>query len=117
MDANLCCCRAAAKVRDSESMYGGPAINALLAAVDLSAAVCVYEFGCGSGRLAHMLMSQRLPQSCSYLAADISPVMVGLAQQRLAQFGPRVSLRLSDGSPKDALEGVADGQCDVFLST
>jgi SAM-dependent methyltransferase len=104
-------------VRDSESAYGGPAITTLLSAVDLSTASSVFEFGCGSGRLAHMLLSQRLPPGCSYSAADISPVMVDLARRRLEPFGARVAVRLTDGCPKDALADVAEGQCDVFLST
>jgi len=106
------------QVRDSESVYGGPATEALLAAADLEAARLVFEFGHGSGRLAARLLRQHLPPDCRYIGVDQSEVMHGLAAQRLAPFGERATLRLShDGDPCAGGDGLPDGCADVFLST
>lgn len=76
--------RAAARVRDSESAYGGPAITALLSAADARAARRVFEFGCGSGRLAARLLAGReLAPGAQYVGVDLSPVSIDLARQRL----------------------------------
>jgi len=106
------------QVRDSESVYGGPATEALLAATDFSNARRVFEFGHGSGRLAARLLRQYLPADCSYVGVDQSEVMHGLASQRLAPFSDRVELLLvSDGEPSTCAPHIPDGSVDVFVST
>jgi SAM-dependent methyltransferase len=78
--------RAAARVRDSESVYGGPAISALLAAADLRANCkgLLFEFGCGSGRLARRLLQEgELGPGARYLGVDGSAASVELARRRL----------------------------------
>jgi SAM-dependent methyltransferase len=78
--------RAAPKVRDSESVYGGPAISALLAAADLRANCkgLLFEFGCGSGRLARRLLQEgELGRGARYLGVDGSAASVELARRRL----------------------------------
>ena len=48
----------------------------------------VFEFGCGTGRLA-VRMLEVAPPTARYLGVDVSPVMVGLAANRLAVWGDR----------------------------
>lgn len=60
-------------------------------------AQAVFEFGCGTGRLAVRMM-ELLPPTARYLGVDISPVMVALATKRLAAWGDRAQVRLVDGS-------------------
>lgn len=74
----------------------------------------VFEFGCGTGRLAARLLRTRLPDDCQYLAIDISPKMVALARTELAEWPDRASVDLTDGSLR--LEP-ADGQFDRFVCT
>jgi ubiquinone/menaquinone biosynthesis C-methylase UbiE len=74
----------------------------------------VFEFGCGTGRFAQALLTHHLPGTATYHAIDISPVMVGIARQRLEQFGPRANVRMTDGrlsidEPSESL--------DRFIST
>jgi len=67
---------------DSESVYGGPATEALIAmgAGDLAAARTVVEFGCGPARLAARLLSSVLPPECRYVGVDQSPTMIQYAR-------------------------------------
>ena len=60
---------------DSESVYGGPATQALLslAAPQLQSAASLVEFGCGTAKLAERLLRDVLPPSCLYLGCS-SPV-------------------------------------------
>jgi len=107
-------------VKDSESVYGGPATQALLAAMDLTNAGMVYEFGHGSGRLARRLLERELPESCTYVGVDQSQVMHSLAAERLRPFRSRATLlHTPDGDPSvsSAAAGLAPGSADVFIST
>ena len=92
--------------QDSQGFYEDAALAAMIAAADLAAAQSVLEFGCGTGKLAETLLSGPLPGTARYAACDLSPVMVGLAERRLARFGPRVTVwqsgpevDLSPGNP------------------
>jgi SAM-dependent methyltransferase len=81
---NLVTPRAGAKVRDSDSVYGGPAVSALLAAANLGSCSSIFEFGCGSGRLADRLLRRgELAPGARYIGVDASPVMAGLAERQL----------------------------------
>ncbi|KAI8473052.1 MAG: S-adenosyl-L-methionine-dependent methyltransferase [Monoraphidium minutum] len=110
--------RAGAKVRDSDSVYGGPAVSALLAAARLGACGSVFEFGCGGGRLADRLLRRgELAPGARYVAVDASPVMAGLAAQR-AQDLPNASVRLLEsGDPALMGAGEADGSFAAVIST
>ncbi|DBB01613.1 TPA: hypothetical protein ACH3X1_000255 [Trebouxia sp. C0004] len=109
--------RAGATIKDSSSVYGGPATKALLQAADLKSANFVFEFGSGSGGLADLLLSTVLHAECQYHAVDQSSVQVELTQQRLNKHGKRAHVRQINGDLTQAAENVPDGAADVFLST
>jgi SAM-dependent methyltransferase len=71
----------------------------LVAHLNLPSATSVFEFGCGTGRFAHRLLAHHLPATATYRGVDVSPVMVRLVGERLASFGSRASVRLTDGAP------------------
>lgn len=99
--------------QDSQAFYERPALERLLAHLDLDAAHAVLEFGCGTGRLAAELLG-RLGSDARYLGLDSSSTMAGLARQRVAAYGARAEIRQTDGSCRiDA----ADGSFDRFVST
>jgi ubiquinone/menaquinone biosynthesis C-methylase UbiE len=59
----------------------------------------VFEFGCGTGRLALRLLSEHLSEAARYRGVDLSPVMVELARQRLGPYASRAEVLLVDESP------------------
>jgi ubiquinone/menaquinone biosynthesis C-methylase UbiE len=77
--------------------YEDRALAQLLADCAPQRAQSVFEFGCGTGRLA-VRMLELLPPTARYLGVDVSPVMVALATNRLAAWGARARVRLVDGS-------------------
>ncbi len=84
--------------QDWQRFYEAPAISELLLNGRFESAESVFELGCGTGSFALELLKNRLPGTASYVGADISPVMVGLAGKRLAPFGDRAKVLLTDGS-------------------
>jgi SAM-dependent methyltransferase len=85
--------------QDAQAFYEDRATSQLIPHLDLATAQAVFELGCGTGRFAEFLLSDHLPQTATYRAVDISPVMVALARRRLARFGLRVEIRLTEGGP------------------
>lgn len=85
------------KRQDSQAFYEDRANDRIIQYADFATARHVFEFGCGTGRLAFRLLSQHLPADAVYRALDISPKMVGLAAERLAPFRSRAKVILSDG--------------------
>jgi SAM-dependent methyltransferase len=57
----------------------------------------VFEFGCGTGRFADRLLSRELPPDARYAGVDLSSTMVDLATRRLARFGERAQVTLTEG--------------------
>jgi ubiquinone/menaquinone biosynthesis C-methylase UbiE len=100
--------------QDSQAFYEDPAIDELLRHAGFGVAEVVCELGCGTGRLAERLLAEGLPNTAKYLGLDLSPTMVGLAHQRLARFGERARVEITDGTPCLPL---ASGSVDRFLST
>jgi ubiquinone/menaquinone biosynthesis C-methylase UbiE len=100
--------------QDSQAFYEDPAINALLPHAGFEQASAVLEFGCGTGRLARRLLSEQLPATASYVGCDASATMVALARRRLADFGGRARVVLTDGAMNLP---APDGSVDRFLST
>jgi ubiquinone/menaquinone biosynthesis C-methylase UbiE len=86
--------------QDWQRFYEGPAIRDLLAHGAFEKAQALFELGCGTGRFAEELLSGYLPDSATYVCFDLSSTMVTLARNRLAKFGRRVDVRLTDGSLK-----------------
>ncbi len=83
--------------QDSLAFYDDRSVDEFVAHADFAAARRVFEFGCGTGRLAARLLSEELPPSASYRGVDLSPTMIRLAQARLAAFAPRAEVALTDG--------------------
>ncbi len=100
--------------QDAQAFYERPALERLIAQLQLPEARAVVEFGCGTGRLAAELLRDWLSPGCRYLGLDVSATMVGLARERVAAFGARVEIRQTDGAPRIA---APDGCFDRFLST
>lgn len=84
--------------QDSQDFYEGPALGDLIAHADFEHAEYVFEFGCGTGRFAARLLADHLPASAHYVGCDLSPVMVGLATQRVAAAGERARVLATDGT-------------------
>jgi ubiquinone/menaquinone biosynthesis C-methylase UbiE len=84
---------------DLQAFWEDRATAQLIEHLDLGSVQSVFEFGCGTGRFAEFLLAHHLPQIATYHAIDISPVMVGLARQRLEVFGLRANVRTTDGRP------------------
>lgn len=84
--------------QDSQGFYEDEAIDDLVAHAGFEQAGRVFEFGCGTGKLAARLLDRQLPPAASYLGCDISPTMVGLATRRLAGHRGRAQVVLSEGA-------------------
>jgi len=100
--------------QDLQAFYEDPAIEALVAHAEFERAIAVFEFGCGTGRLAERLLSGHLPRQSLYLGVDVSSTMVRLARQRLSPWRPRAEVRSSEGSMH--LEAPSGG-FDRFVAT
>ena len=83
--------------QDSQGFYEDPALAVLIANAGFAEARRVFEFGCGTGKLAARLLAERLPPTATYFGCDVSPTMVGLATERLAAWGDRAEVVLSAG--------------------
>lgn len=83
--------------QDWQRFYENPAIAEMINHAALGDAKSVFEFGCGTGRFAQLLLERHLPATAQYAAVDISSTMVELAQERLAPFGSRVKVIRTEG--------------------
>lgn len=86
--------------QDWQRFYEDPAVRVLLREGGFESATSVVEFGCGTGRLAERLLQDYLPPAATYLAADVSATMVGLAERRLAPFGNRARVVRTTGESR-----------------
>lgn len=101
--------------QDAQEFYERAAIDDLVAHASLHEARAVYEFGCGTGRLAAELLANVLPADARYFASDVSTTMLSLTRQRLAPFGARAeTVRQEPGSVAVPLP---DGSVDRVLTT
>ena len=85
--------------QDTQAFYEDRATEILVEHGRFDTAHRVLEFGCGTGRFAARLLSRHLPGDARYRGLDLSPTMVRLARERLAPFGERAEVVLTDGSP------------------
>lgn len=99
--------------QDSQAFYEDAATGIVLRHASFETARSVIELGCGTGRFAEKLLDDHLYPDAGYLGLDASPTMAGLAGERLARFGARARVRLTDGSPKLDQPG---GSVDRFVS-
>ncbi len=99
--------------QDSQAFYEDPCVDRLVTHATFETATAVFEFGCGTGRLAERLLRDLLSAPATYAGADLSPVMVDLARTRLARFGSRAIVHQTDGSIRFP---VADASVDRVIS-
>ncbi len=99
--------------QDTQRFYEGPPVRDMVLQGGFEDAGSVLEFGCGTGRLAESLLKGRLGENARYIGLDVSPTMVGLARARVARFGDRARVLLTDGAPELPFEA---GSFDRFLS-
>ena len=83
--------------QDTQAFYEAPALDALIRRADFHEAASVMEIGCGTGRLAERLLRAHCPSHARYDAYDLSEMMVRIARERLASFGPRATVHPTDG--------------------
>jgi ubiquinone/menaquinone biosynthesis C-methylase UbiE len=99
--------------QDWQAFFEAPATRELIASASFETAQAVFEFGCGTGAFAELVLSHHLPPQARYLAVESSATMVRLAQSRLERFGARVTVRQTDGS---LWFGERSGAFDRFVS-
>jgi len=85
------------KMQDAQGFYEDPAQDDLIAHASFQESQRIFEFGCGTGKLAARLLQAHLPASATYLGCDISPVMIELAGQRLEAYSERAEAVQSNG--------------------
>jgi len=102
------------KKQDSQGFYEDPALDELVAHAGFDGSRYVFEFGCGTGKFAARLLETQLPSSARYFGIDVSPVMVDLAKHRLATYGGRAQVALSEGAVRFPL---ADHSVDRVVSS
>jgi len=84
------------KKQDSQGFYEDPALDNLIAHACFRDAQKVFEFGCGTGKFAARLLAEELPSLATYLCSDVSPIMIGLATERLSHYAERAGVVRSD---------------------
>ncbi len=99
--------------QDKQGFYEDPATRRLAAHAGFGKAGSILEFGSGTGRFAHELLSRHLSEECTYLGYDLSPTMVRLTRERIAELGDRARVHLSYGSPH---LGAPDASADRFVA-
>jgi len=103
------------RIQDWQAFYEDATTDRLVANAGLAEDQTIFEFGCGTGRLAARLLGT-LPASVNYLGVDISPVMINIATSRLAAWSERARVVLVDGSlPLPADGGFADRVLSTFV--
>ena len=102
------------KKQDAQAFYEDKALDDLIAQGAFDQAEKVFEFGCGTGRLASRLLTRHLPQSATYFGIDLSQTMISIAEQRISPYAERAKVVQSDGSVHFPL---ADHSVDRVVST
>ncbi len=103
-------------LQDSQAWYEDQAVGELIAHGDFAGAGSVVEIGCGTGRHAARLLGDHLAPDATYVGLDVSPRMVTLATARLAGFGHRARVVLTDGAMRiDAPAGSIDRVISTYV--
>lgn len=97
----------------TQAFYENPACERLIEHGRFQEATCVFELGCGTGRLAEQLL-ERMQTGASYHGVDVSPAMVNMTRRRLERFGSRARVERCDGRAPLAAQA---GAFDRFVST
>jgi SAM-dependent methyltransferase len=103
------------RAQDTQAFYENPAVDRLIALADFESASAVFELGCGTGRLARLLLGEHLPPTARYLATDVSARMTQLAGERLRPWAERATVVALE-PPGRELPGGRAG-FDRFLAT
>ena len=85
--------------QDAQAFYEDRAVEEMTEQARFGEAQSVFEFGCGTGRYAVGLLSDRLSPTATYHGVDISPTMCDLAQTRLRAHAGRARVERSTGAP------------------
>jgi ubiquinone/menaquinone biosynthesis C-methylase UbiE len=101
------------RAQDLQAFVEDRASAEILGHAELVSARAVFELGCGTGRFGDVLLTRYLPDDATYRGVDVSPVMVELARARLARFGDRARVRVTEGN---ATADAPSASCDRFLS-
>ncbi len=84
-------------IKQDRQIYEESAINALLEHGEFAKAKNVVEFGCGTGRLASLLLTGFLPGDCYYFGIDISQTMIDICRDKIKLFSERAKCFKSEG--------------------
>lgn len=94
--------------------YERAALRHLVAHSDFEHASAVFEWGCGTGRLAHCLFKNHLADDASYVGIDVSTTMTKIARRRLSNWSGRAIVQQADGTAKLPC---SDSTFDRFIAT
>ncbi len=82
--------------QDAQGWYEDAALKRLIALGGFGDASAVLEVGCGTGRLAALLLRDHLGPHATYIGVDISNSMLARAGTRLKKYALRAKLRPGD---------------------
>ena len=97
-----------------KQFYEQKAVETLVQHAEMGTATSVLEFGCGTGKLAKQLLTEKLPLNCQYHGIDISNTMIDLCESRLTNFADRAQFTLSEGGSNLT---VSDASVDRVITT
>jgi len=100
--------------QDTQAFYEDAALDDLIAHASFGQATKVFEFGCGTGRLAALLLATHLPATAFYVGVDLSHTMITIARQRISPYRGHATVSQSDGSLRFPLP---DHSVDRIVST
>jgi ubiquinone/menaquinone biosynthesis C-methylase UbiE len=86
--------------QDWQAFYEDKPVRALIRHGEFENAAAVFEFGCGTGRLAETLLAKHLAPGAMFVGVDASETMVSLSKKRLSRFGERATVKCTDGSSR-----------------
>jgi ubiquinone/menaquinone biosynthesis C-methylase UbiE len=101
------------RLQDAQ-VYEHLALKRLVSIAGFEHASAVFEFGCGTGRLAVQLLQERLGEDARYTRVDVSSTMIAIATRRLARWAKRATVSRADG---DRSLTYADASFDRFVAT
>lgn len=101
-------------LQQDHAPFEEPALDLLLANGRFDSAHTLFEFGCGTGKVARRLFENYLPPDATYLGSDASQTMVDITRERLIPYGERAQVVQTEGPIRFPLP---DQSADRCLST
>lgn len=101
-------------IKQDRAKFEEAAFDVILSEMQLDSAESLFEFGCGTGRVAVEMLELHLSNTATYRGVDVSETMIEITQKRLARFGERANVQLSQGGT--AIDAF-DSQFDRVFST